>query len=76
MTALAFKKQLDSYLPLLTTKQQELLLDMIKNILQVEPKGKRISSSQYNKELDASIKQAKSGKTIKHKDVLKEIEKL
>jgi hypothetical protein len=75
MTAIAFRKQLDSYLPLLTSKQQELLLDMIKNILQVEPKGKRISVSQYNKELDASIKQAKSGKTIKHKDVLKEIEK-
>ena len=75
MTALAFKKQLDTYIPLLTGKQQELLLEMIKNILQVEPKQKRISISQYNKELNASIKQANSGKTLKHKDVLKEIEK-
>ena len=75
MTALAIKKQLDSYLPLLSKTQQELLLNMIKNILQVEPKEKRISISQYNKELELSIKQAKSGKTIKHKDLLKEIEK-
>ncbi len=73
MTAATFKKQLDSYLPLVTNKQQELLLEMIKNILQVEPKGNRISISQYNKELNASLKQAKSGKTLEHKDVLKEI---
>ena len=75
MTTIAFKKQLNSYLPLLTGKQQELLLEMVKNILQVEPKEKRISLVQYNKELEASIKQAKSGNTIKHKDVLKEIDK-
>ncbi|HXB39513.1 MAG TPA: hypothetical protein VNZ49_03165 [Bacteroidia bacterium] len=75
MTAVAIKKQLDSYLPLLSKTQQELLLNMVKNILQVEPKEKRISISHYNKELELSIKQAKLGKTIKHKDLLKEIEK-
>ncbi len=75
MTAVAIKKQFDTYLPLHTNEQQELLLNMVKNILQVEPKEKRISLATYNRELDASIKQAKSGKTIKHKDLLKEIEK-
>ncbi len=75
MTAVAIKKQLDTYLPLLTNEQQELLLNMVKNILQVEPKEKRISIAKYNEELNISIKQAKCGKTIKHKDLLKEIEK-
>jgi len=75
MTTVAIKKQFDAYLPLLTNEQQELLLKMIKNILQVEPKEKRISIEKYNQELNASIKQARSGKTIKHKDLLKEIEK-
>lgn len=75
MTSMAIKKQLDSYLPLLSVQQQELLLEMVKTILQVEPQGKRITVRQYNKELDESIKQIKEGKTLKHKDVLKEIEK-
>jgi hypothetical protein len=75
MTAVALRRQLDIYLPLLTNQQQELLLSMVKNILQVEPKEKRISIAKYNEELEASIKQAKAGKTIKHKDLLKEIEK-
>lgn len=75
MTKTAIKKQLNEYLPLLTLQQQELLLDMVKSILQVEPAGKRISSKQYNAELNLSISQAKAGKTVKQKDVLKEIEK-
>lgn len=75
MTAASIKKQLNEYLPLLSIKQQELLLDMVKNILQVEPKGKRISVKQYNKEIEASIDQVKAGKTVKHKDFLKEIDK-
>ena len=75
MTVTAIKKQLDTYLPLLTIKQQELLLEMVKNILQVEPKEKSISVKQYNEELNASIKQARQGKTISHEQLLKEMEK-
>jgi hypothetical protein len=75
MSAAEIKKELNNYLPLLTTKQQELLLEMVKNILQVEPSEKRISAKQYNKELNSSIKQGKEGKTISHAQLLKEMEK-
>lgn len=72
MTTAAIKKQLDSYLPLLTSKQQELLLDMVKNILHIEPSGKRITKKQYNKEIEASEKQIKSGKFTSQSDMEKE----
>ncbi len=75
MNANTIKKELNTYLPLLTVKQQQLLLEMVKNILQVEPTEKRISVKQYNDELNASIKQGKEGKTISHKQMLKEMEK-
>lgn len=68
-------QQINNYLPLLTEKQLSLFLEILKNILQVEPKEKRISIQQYNKELEKSIKQAKSGKTISHADLLKEMER-
>ncbi len=69
------KRELNAYLPLLTGKQQELLLEVIKNILQVEPSDKRINVKQYNDELNASIKQGREGKTVSHKQLLKEMEK-
>lgn len=75
MNANTIKKELNTYLPLLSVKQQQLLLEMVKNILQVEPQEKRISVKQYNDELNASIKQGKEGKTISHKQMLKEMEK-
>lgn len=74
MTTLAIKKQLEAYLPLLTRQQQELLLQMVKNILQVEPHKKRIGIKQYNSELEASLKQMRDGKTISHSALLKEAE--
>jgi len=75
MSPITIKRELNSYLPLLTIKQQGLLLEMVKNILQVEPAEKRISIKQYNKEIKASLKQAKEGKTISHTQLLKEMEK-
>ncbi len=75
MNQITIKRELNSYLPLLTAKQQGLLLEMVKNILQVEPTEKRISVKQYNEEIDASIKQAKEGKTVSHAQLLKEMEK-
>ncbi len=75
MSSSTIKRELNAYLPLLSTKQQELLLEMVKNILQVEPIEKRISVKQYNEELAASIKQAKEGKTVSHAQLLKEMKK-
>lgn len=71
MTAIKIKKELETYLPLLTVKQQELLLDMVKNILHVESTEKRITVKQYNKEIEAAMKQIKEGKTVTHAEVLK-----
>lgn len=75
MTTEAIKKQLDSYLPLLTAKQQELLLDMVKNILHVEPSGKRINRKQYNKEIELAEKQIAKGAFTTQENLERESEK-
>lgn len=75
MSSASITKQLNQYLPLLTQKQQESLLAMVKSFLQVEPEVRRISLKQYNKELKASSEQIKKGKGIKHADIVKESEK-
>jgi hypothetical protein len=52
MTATAIKKQVDNYLPLLSAKQQTLILEMIKSFLNVDKDIKRITRKQYNKEIN------------------------
>ena len=54
MTSTAIKKQVDSYLPLLTSKQQSLVLEMIKTFLNVDSDTKRITKKQYNKEINCT----------------------
>ena len=75
MTSVAVRKQLNNYIPLLTAKQQALLLEMVKNILQVDNSEKRISVRQYNKELAEAEKQIVAGKFITQSDLVKESEK-
>ena len=75
MTTKAIKKQLDSYLPLLTVQQQELLLNMVKSILHIDPSNKRISRKQYNKEIEESEKQIKNGRFTSQEDLEKAAEK-
>ena len=75
MTATAIKKELNTYLPLLTDKQQELLLEMVKNILHIEPSNQRISIKQYNKELAAAEKQITKGEFTTQEDLEKEVKK-
>ncbi|MBC7693817.1 MAG: hypothetical protein H7141_00070 [Burkholderiales bacterium] len=72
MTSVAIKKQLNNYIPLLTNKQQALLLEMVKNILQVDNSEQRISLKQYNKEIAEAEKQIASGKFISQSDLEKE----
>lgn len=72
MTTVALKKQFNTYLPLLTNKQQELVLEMVKNILHVDNSEQRISLKQYNKELSASEQQIKKGKDITQSNLEKE----
>jgi len=75
MTTTAIKKQVDNYLPLLTSKQQTLVLEMIKNFLNVDNDTKRISRKQYNKEINKAVARIENGKSIPNKDALKELSK-
>jgi vacuolar-type H+-ATPase subunit D/Vma8 len=75
MTAREIKKQFDTYLPLLSSKQQALLLEMVKNFLNVDKETKRITRKQYNKELDEAVARIESGDFVTHEDALKELSK-
>jgi hypothetical protein len=75
MTASAIKKQVDNYLPLLTSKQQTLVLEMIKSWLNVDKDVKRISNKLYNKEINEALARIEKGQFLSHKDALKELSK-
>lgn len=75
MTTAAIKKQFDGYLPLLTVKQQELILEMIKSFLETDKGSKRISKKQYNKELEEAVARIEKGQFVSHSEALKELSK-
>ncbi|HMT28856.1 MAG TPA: hypothetical protein PKD91_06215 [Bacteroidia bacterium] len=75
MTKTAIKKQVNEYLPLLSTKQQTLVLEMIKSLLDVDQTSNRISVRQYNKEIEEAVTRIDKGKSVLHKDALKELSK-
>ena len=75
MNTSAIKKELSTYIPLLSIRQQTLVLDVIKNILNVDATEKRISISQYNKEIDTALKEVRAGKGISHDEVLNQNKK-
>jgi hypothetical protein len=75
MTSTAIKKQVDSYLPLLTSKQQNLVLEMIKTFLNVDSDPKRITKKQYNKEINDAVTRIEKGDSVSHNDALKELSK-
>ncbi|MDQ3108530.1 MAG: hypothetical protein M3R17_01430 [Bacteroidota bacterium] len=75
MKQAVIKKELDTYLPLLSSSQQALILDMVKNILHVDTKEKRISIEQYNIEIEAALKEVKNGKGISHEEVVAKTKK-
>jgi hypothetical protein len=75
MTARAIKKQVDNYLPLLSAKQQTLVLELIKSFLNVDKDMKRNSRKQYNKELNDAVSRMEKGNSVSHKDALEELSK-
>ena len=75
MTANSIKKQVDNYLPLLSTKQQTLVLEMIKSFLNVDIDTERISKKQYNKEINEAVSRIEEGNFVSHKDAIKELSK-
>jgi hypothetical protein len=70
MTTTAIKKQVDDYLPMLSLKQQNLVLEMIKSFLNVDNDNKRISIKQYNKEIDDAVQRIEKGISVSHNDAL------
>lgn len=76
MTSTTFKKQFDGYLPLLTSKQQALVLDMVKSLLNIDNDVTRISRKQYNKEIDEAVDRVEDGNFVTHEETMKELSKL
>lgn len=75
MTTTVVKQQLENYLPLLSVKQQSLLLDMAKQFLHITDEDKRISKKQYNKELNEAVSRIERGTSVSHEDALKRLDK-
>lgn len=75
MTATAIRRQVENYLPLLSNKQQTLVLEMIKSLLNVDKDVKRISRKQYNKELNTAASRMEKGASVSHKEALKALSK-
>jgi hypothetical protein len=73
MTVTAIKKQVDSYLPLLSAKKQTIVLEMIKSLLNIDKDVKRITRKQYNKEINDAVARIEKGNSVSHKDALKEL---
>jgi hypothetical protein len=73
MTSTTIKKQVDNYLPLLTSKQQSLVLEMIKTFLNVDTDTKRITKKQYNKEINDVVIRIEKGESVSHNEALKEL---
>jgi hypothetical protein len=75
MNTAAFKKEVDTYLPLLSEKQQVLVLEMIKGLLQVDSNAQRISKEQYNQEILDAVARVESGDFVDHQEALKRLSK-
>ena len=75
MTQAAIRKQFNDYLPLLSVKQQTLLLEMVKNFLNVDKETKRITRKQYNKEIDEAVSRIEKGNFISHEAAMRELSK-
>lgn len=75
MTATALKKQVDSYLPLLSAKQQTLILEMIKSFLNMDKDTDRISKKKYNKEVNDAVTRIEKSDFVTHEDALRQLSK-
>jgi hypothetical protein len=75
MKAAAIKKELNAYIPMLSSRQQEIILSMVKNILHVDPKEKRLTNEQYNKKLDAAERRIDKGDFFTQKEVENKLRK-
>jgi predicted transcriptional regulator len=72
----SIKKQFNEYLPLLSSKQQALVLDMVKSLLNIDNDVKRITRKQYNKELAEAVDRVEDGSFVTQEETIKELSKL
>ena len=75
MKPLSITNEINTYLPLLSLNQQELVLEMVKNILHIDNKEQRISIEQYNAEIENALRDIKNGISLSHEDVLEQSKK-
>jgi hypothetical protein len=75
MTAASIRKQVDDYLPLLTAKQQVLILEMMKSMLNLDTGAEQISRKQYNDELNVAAARVNEGDLISHEESLKKLKR-
>jgi vacuolar-type H+-ATPase subunit D/Vma8 len=75
MATNTIKKQFDGYLPLLSDKQQTLLLEIVKSFLNIDKDKKRITRKQYNKEITEAVARIEEGNFVTHEDALNEMSK-
>ena len=76
MTSPEIKKQLDKYLPLLSIKQQALVLELVKSFLNIDADDKPFSNNQYNKELAEAVDRVEDGGFVTQEETKKELSKL
>jgi len=62
-------------LPLLTDKQQTLILEMVKSFLNVDKDVQRINRETYNKEITEAVARIEEGNFVTEEDALKELSK-
>lgn len=75
MSGTTIKSQVENFLPLLSTKQQSFVLEMIKSLLNIDSDKQRVSKKQYNKELKAAVARIESGKGLTEQEVENELSK-
>ena len=75
MSTNTIKEQFEEYLPLLSNKQQTLLLEMVKSFLNVDKDLKRITRKTYNREINEAVTRIEEGNFVTHEDALKELSK-
>lgn len=75
MGAKAIKTQVEQYLPLLSDKQQALVLEMIKSFLNVDSDVKKITRKQYNQELNEAVERIEKGNAVSNAAAENELSK-
>ena len=76
MTSTSFKKQFDKYLPLLSSKQKALILEMVESFIKRSTDDKRITRKQYNKEIAEAVDRVEDGNFVTQEEAIHELSKV